>query len=112
MYLLAPLLCSSGIVLSPYLLISCLLNNPYHRGAGDGSGACQDKAADVGDDFDHDKPPRVVDFHFGWAGRLWVVEDFLDLLVADFDFHLVLVFDDLWILTGRFSKVRERLELS
>ena len=37
----------------------------YHRGAGDGSGASQDEAADVSDDFDHDKPPRVVDFQFG-----------------------------------------------
>ena len=55
--------------------------------AAGGSGACNDEAANVGDYFDDDEPPGIVDFYFS-TGRLFGVLDyFLYLLFRDSDFH-------------------------
>ena len=80
MYFDGPDVASSGIVLSPYLLISCLLDNPEHRGARGGDGSGEDEADGVSHDFEDDDPPRVVRFHARLLRLLGVSQDGFDLL--------------------------------
>lgn len=44
-------------------------------GAACGCGACNDEAANVGDYFDDDEPPRIVDLYSS-LGRLFRIFDY------------------------------------
>ena len=52
----------------------------------------KDEADEVSDYLQDDNPPRVVGFDADFLGFLRVSNDFFDLLLCEFDFHLDLIF--------------------
>ena len=71
-----------------YLFVALnILDDTYCGGTGSCGGTCEDEATDVGDDFDDDEPPGIVDFDFGIGGFDGVVGDALNLFGSEFDFH-------------------------
>ena len=55
--------------------------------AAGGCGTCEDEAYKIGDHFQRDNPPGVTSFDFSLFFCFWVVQNFLDLLPRNFDFH-------------------------
>ena len=63
------------------------LDDTDGRGTGDCEGATENEANGIGDYFEYDYPPGVVDFDASLRGFLRVAGDFFDLLGCEFDFH-------------------------
>lgn len=59
--------------------------------AGSGGHTCEDKTDEVGDYLKSDDPPRVGGFHSSFLSLLGVIDDLLDLLFCEFDFHTLLI---------------------
>ena len=51
------------------------------------SGTCEDESYKIGDYFQCDNPPRVTSFDFSLFFCFGVIQNFLDLLPGNFDFH-------------------------
>ena len=71
-----------------FLLYYLVLDDSYEVGAAGGGGAGEDEADGVSHDFQDDDPPRVVGFHACLLGFLGVGQDGVDLLFAEFYFHV------------------------
>ena len=56
-------------------------------GATGGGGACEDETYKIGNHLKSDNPPGVTGFDFSLFFCFGVVQNFLDLLPRNFDFH-------------------------
>lgn len=108
--------CHNAFVLSYTIRLEYSSSNA--RATGDST--CKDEATNVGDDFDNDNPPRVVDLDFCVSRLDGVFDNLLDLFGCELDFHdkITLLFTDAKILKKSnqkhyiFIKIRNMLEIN